>query len=152
MELLVNVDVPDLARAVAFYTEGFGFVVTRRFGAGVAELSGWPIRLYLLETLDGSLGAGKRRRSYERHLTPVHLDVVVGDLEAALAHAQGAGAQVETETRSTSWGKIVGVSDPFGHGLCLIEFRGRGYDEIAEPAKTTPLRAENHNLAPKGGS
>jgi lactoylglutathione lyase len=23
------------------------------------------------------------------------------------------------------------LADPFGHGLCLIEFRGRGYDEIA---------------------
>jgi predicted enzyme related to lactoylglutathione lyase len=137
MELLVNIDVPDLARAVAFYTEGFGLAVTRRFGAGVAELSGWPVRLYLLEKPDASFGAGKSRRSYERHWTPVHLDVVVGDLEAALARAQRAGAQVETEIRSTSWGKIVGVSDPFGHGLCLIEFRGCGYDEIAEPAETT---------------
>jgi predicted enzyme related to lactoylglutathione lyase len=137
MELLVNIDVPDLARAVTFYTEGFGLAVTRRFGVGVAELSGWPVRLYLLEKPGGSLGAGTSRRSYERHWTPVHLDVVVGDLEASLARAQSAGAQAETEIRNTSWGKIVGVSDPFGHGLCLIEFRGRGYDEIAEPAETT---------------
>ncbi len=27
------------------------------------------------------------------------------------------------------------VADPFGHGLCLIEFIARGYDEIAEPAE-----------------
>jgi hypothetical protein len=24
------------------------------------------------------------------------------------------------------------LADPFGHGLCLIQFLGRGYDEIAE--------------------
>jgi predicted enzyme related to lactoylglutathione lyase len=137
MELLVNIDVPDLARAVAFYTGAFGLAVTRRFAAGGAELSGWPARLYLLEKSDGSLGAGESRRSYERHWTPVHLDVVVDDVEAALSRAQSAGARAETEIRITSWGKIVGVSDPFGHGLCLIEFLGRGYDEITEPAETT---------------
>ena len=45
--------------------------------------------------------------------------------------------RAETEIRTTSWGKIVGVSDPFGHGLCLIEFLGRGYDEIAESVQTS---------------
>jgi len=24
------------------------------------------------------------------------------------------------------------LADPFGHGLCLIQFLGRGYDEITE--------------------
>jgi hypothetical protein len=23
------------------------------------------------------------------------------------------------------------LADPFGHGFCLIEFTGRGYDEVA---------------------
>jgi hypothetical protein len=27
------------------------------------------------------------------------------------------------------------LADPFGHGICLIEFVGRGYDEIASPEK-----------------
>jgi predicted enzyme related to lactoylglutathione lyase len=137
MGLLVNIDVPDLARAVAFYTDAFDLAVTRRFAAGGAELSGWPIRLYLLQKPEGSLGAGENQRSYDRHWTPVHLDVVVDDVEAALSRAVSAGARAETEIRTTSWGKIVGVSDPFGHGLCLIEFLGRGYDEIAESAQTS---------------
>lgn len=137
MELLVNIDVPDLARAVAFYTDAFDLAVTRRFAAGGAELSGWPVRLYLLQKPEGSLGAGESQRSYDRHWTPVHLDVVVDDLEAALSRAVSAGARAETEIRTTSWGKIVGVSDPFGHGLCLIEFLGRGYDEIAESVQTS---------------
>ncbi len=43
-DLLVNIDVPDLARAVAFYTEAFGLSVTRRFGADGADLPSWPAR------------------------------------------------------------------------------------------------------------
>lgn len=133
MDLLVNIDVSDLARAIAFYRQAFGLEVTRRFGAGAAELSGWPVRIYLLEKPEGSLGAGNDPRRYGRHWTPVHLDVVVDDVEAALAKAVAAGATAEGEIRAASWGKIVTVADPFGHGLCLVQFLGRGYDEIADP-------------------
>ena len=135
MDLLVNIDVPDLARAVAFYGEAFGLAVTRRFGAGGAELGGWPIRLYLLEKPEGSIGAGTQPRRYDRHWTPVHLDVVIDNMETALARALAAGARAETEIRVDVWGKLVVLSDPFGHGICLIEFLGRGYDEIAERAE-----------------
>jgi predicted enzyme related to lactoylglutathione lyase len=133
MDLLVNIDVPDLARAEAFYTEAFGLTVSRRFGASGAELSGWPARLYLLEKSEGSVGANNSPRRYDRHWTPVHLDIVVDDLEMALSRAVAAGGRAETEIRTAAWGKIVGLADPFGHGLCLIEFLGPGYDEIAEP-------------------
>ncbi len=137
MDLLANIDVPALARAVAFYTEAFGPTVTRRFGATGAELTGWPVRLYLLQKTEGSVGAGQSLRCYDRHWTPIHLDVVVDDLAAALSRAVAAGARAETEIRTALWGKIVVLADPFGHGICLIEFLGRGYDEIAEPV--TPV-------------
>jgi predicted enzyme related to lactoylglutathione lyase len=133
MDLLVNIDIPDLGRAVLFYTEAFGLTVSRRFGVVGAELSGWPARLYLLQKAEGSVGAGESLRRYDRHWTPVHLDIVVNDLEGALSRAVAAGARVETDIRTAAWGKIVGLADPFGHGLCLIEFLGRGYNEIAEP-------------------
>lgn len=133
MDLLINVDVPDLARAEAFYTGAFGLKVTRRFGQGGAELSGWPAKLYLLEKPAGSVGAGRDLRRYERHWSPVHLDVVVDDLDAALARALAAGAAAETPIREDVWGRIVVLADPFGHGLCLIQFLNRGYDEIAPP-------------------
>ena len=42
-----------------------------------------------------------------------------------------AGATLEEPTAIHAWGKIVRLADPFGHGFCLIEFLGRGYDEIA---------------------
>jgi predicted enzyme related to lactoylglutathione lyase len=131
MALLVNIDVPDLARAIAFYREAFGLAVTRRLGAEAVELGGWPVRLYLLQKPEGSLAAADRLRRYDRHWTPVHLDVVVPDMENALARAEAAGARAETEIRIAAWGKIAVLADPFGHGFCLIEFLGRGYDEIA---------------------
>jgi predicted enzyme related to lactoylglutathione lyase len=133
MDLLVNIDVPDLAVAERFYVEAFGLTPSRRFGAAGVELTGWPARVYLLEKAEGTLGAGEDRRRYRRHWSPVHLDVVVDDLEAALARALAAGARAEGEIRTAAWGRIVTLADPFGHGLCLIQFLGRGYDEIAEP-------------------
>ena len=130
MDLLVNIDVPDLQRAVVFYTEAFGLTVTRRLGPGAAELSGWPVRLYLLEKGAGTPGAGDEPRRYERHWTPVHLDVVVEDMATALSRALAAGARAETPTRTAPYGRVATLADPFGHGFCLIEFTGRGYDAI----------------------
>ena len=134
MDLLVNIDVPDAAAAERFYTEAFGLAPSRRFGAEGVELSGWPVRLYLLEKAQGTVAAGDEQRRYRRHWSPVHLDVVVDDIEAALARALAAGAVAESEIRDAAWGRIVQLADPFGHGLCLIQFRGLGYDEVAQPA------------------
>jgi predicted enzyme related to lactoylglutathione lyase len=130
---LINIDVPDLEQAAAFYAQAFGLNVVRRFGGDVAELGGWPVPVFLLRKLAGTLGAGNDLRTYERHWTPVHLDVVVDDIDRALARAVGAGARVEGEVRTEIWGKLALLADPFGHGLCLIEFLNRGYDEIADP-------------------
>ena len=132
MAVLINVDVPDLGAAVDFYTRVFGLAVSRRFGGDGAELTGWPAPLFLLEKAAGSIGAGNQPRTYERHWTPVHLDVVVEDIDAALARAVQAGAILEQEVRTAVWGKIAILADPFGHGLCLIQFLNRGYDEIAD--------------------
>ena len=134
MDLLVNIDVPELAGAERFYVEAFGLTPSRRFGDDGVELAGWPAPLYLLVRAAGTVGAGDELRRYERHWSPVHLDVVVDDIEAALARAVAAGAVPESEIRTANWGRIVTVADPFGHGICLIQFLGRGYDEIATPA------------------
>ncbi|RAK56505.1 VOC family protein [Phenylobacterium deserti] len=133
MDLLVNIDVPDLEAAEGFYVAAFGLRPSRRFGR-VVELSGLPVKIYLLEAEPHTVGAGYDRRRYERHWSPIHLDVVVEDLESALARALTAGAEAETEIRDSVWGRIVTLADPFGHGFCLVEFKGRGYDEIARPA------------------
>jgi predicted enzyme related to lactoylglutathione lyase len=126
-----ELDVPDLDRGVVFYVQAFGLGVTRRLGSEVVELAGWPVRVYLLQKPSGSIGAQDAQRHYDRHWTPVHFDVVVLDIEPAAARAVAAVARAETEIRVETWGRIAGLADPFGHGFCVIEFVGRGYDEIA---------------------
>jgi predicted enzyme related to lactoylglutathione lyase len=133
-DLLVNIDVPDLAAAEKFYTRAFGLKPTRRFGPEGVELSGWPVKVYLLVKPEGTIGAGDDPRRYSRHWTPVHLDVIVEDIDRAMMRALAAGAVAESEIRTDIWGRIVVMSDPFGHGICLIEFLNNGYDEVAQPA------------------
>ena len=61
----------------------------------------------------------------------MHLDFVVEDLGKALARAREAGATVESEVQTHAWGRLALLADPFGNGFCLLQFTGRGYDEIA---------------------
>ena len=133
MPLLVNIDVPDIASAQAFYTAAFGLTVGRRFDDAFIELLGAGTPIYLLQNPPGSIGAAQSRRDYARHWTPVHCDLVVDDLDAALAKAMAAGAVSEGAVRTERWGRIVQLADPFGHGWCLLQFLGRGYDEITTP-------------------
>ncbi|MGH6923204.1 MAG: VOC family protein [Propylenella sp.] len=133
-DLLVNIDVDDLEKGIAFYTQAFGLKVGRRFGGGGVELLGAAAPIYLLAKQAGTAAASglDQRRSYSRHWTPVHLDFVVDDIDPAVARAEAAGATLEAPVKSANWGKLVLMADPFGHGFCLVEFVGRGYDEIAD--------------------
>jgi catechol 2,3-dioxygenase-like lactoylglutathione lyase family enzyme len=132
--LLVNIDVPDIAAGVAFYTSALPLRVGRRLGASVVELLGMAAPIYLLEKPAGSTAApGAGPRDYARHWTPVHLDVAVDDLDAAVRCAEAAGARRERDVETHAWGSIAYLADPFGHGICLIRFSARGYDAIAEP-------------------
>ena len=133
MDLLANIDVDDLDKAVAFYSDGLGLRVGRRLGKDVVEMLGGSSAIYLLRKAAGtnaSVATG-RKRDYRRHWTPVHLDFVVEDLQAAREKAVTAGAMLEGDVQTYDWGQIARMADPFGHGFCLIQFRGRGYDEIA---------------------
>lgn len=133
LSVLANIDVDDLARASDFYCYALGLRIGRRFGNWGVELLGASTAIYLLEKGAGTLPSpdSPGRREYIRHWTPVHLDFVVPDLPSALAQARNAGAALEGEVRTHNWGRIAVMADPFGHGFCLIEFLGRGYDEIA---------------------
>jgi predicted enzyme related to lactoylglutathione lyase len=131
--VLANIDVDDLPRATEFYCSALGLRVGRRFEASAVELLGGAAPIYLLQKASDTAAssASAARRDYARHWTPVHLDFVVPDILVALSRAQDAGATLEGEVRTYKWGRIAVMADPFGHGFCLIEFLGRGYDEIA---------------------
>jgi predicted enzyme related to lactoylglutathione lyase len=132
-QLLVNIDVRDLEEGIAFYTAAFGLRVGRRFGLDGVELlgAGVPVHLLLAQGGTSPVPGASLARDYGRHWTPVHLDFVVDDLEAAVRRAELTGAKSESTITDHAWGRMALLSDPFGHGLCLLQFTGRGYDEIA---------------------
>ncbi len=134
---LINIDVQDLAKAEAFYCSVFGLEVIRRFGSDGVELTGLGVPCFLLQKAEGSpaFQGGAHKRDYSRHWTPVHLDITVTNIESIHKRAVDAGAKAETEIKSAPYGKIALMSDPFGHGFCLIEFNKQGYDAIAPALK-----------------
>jgi catechol 2,3-dioxygenase-like lactoylglutathione lyase family enzyme len=131
--LLVNIDVPDIDRGVDFYTQALGLRVGRRLGAGCVELLGAEVPVYLLEKRAGTRigSAGGDTRRYDRHWSPVHLDLVVDGLADAIIRSIAAGAIQEGDILDASYGRLAMFADPFGHGFCLIEFSEQGYDAIA---------------------
>jgi predicted enzyme related to lactoylglutathione lyase len=132
--LRVCIDVEDLERGIAFYTRALGLTPGRRFDAAWVELLGAPVPIDLLAERAGSAPApGARERDYRRHWTPVHLDLVVDDLDAALRRALEAGAVLDREVQLREYGRMANLADPFGNGLCLIEMNARGYDALVAP-------------------
>jgi predicted enzyme related to lactoylglutathione lyase len=131
-DLLINIDVDDVEKAIAFYEKALGLGVGRRFAFGV-ELLGASSPIYLLLKEEGGQATqtSSDLRRYRRHWTPVHIDVVVADIGQAVGRALEAGAILEGDIRAQDWGQIATMADPFGHGLCFIQFLNRGYEEIA---------------------
>ena len=132
MDTLINIDVPNLDQAIRFYEEAVGLRLNRRlFGNTVAEMIGAPAPIYLITRPEGSFPTPSPglARAYKRHWTPVHLDFVVDNLESAIQKAEQAGAKLELAPQSFDWGRLASLSDPFGHGLCLLQWSGGGYDE-----------------------
>lgn len=130
--ILLNLDVNDMARAVAFYTAALELRVGRRFDEGFVELLGAEAPLYLLLKAAGSapFEGAEQPRGYARHWTPLHLDFVVTDLESAIDRALAAGAVLESAPSQHVYGRLALLHDPFGHGFCLLQFEGKGYDEL----------------------
>lgn len=132
MDIRICIDVDNLERATAFYTEGLGLRTGRRFDGGFVEILGGssPIDLLLKPAGSQPLEGNPALRSYQRHWTPVHLDFVVEDIEATIARLLSHGGVLESPVAERSWGRIAGLADPFGHGIDLLQFKGRGYDEL----------------------
>ncbi|HET6829604.1 MAG TPA: VOC family protein, partial [Ramlibacter sp.] len=90
MDIRICIDVGDIEEAIRFYTAGLGLKAGRRLKSDWAELLGGPCAIDLLCEAPGSPPLGEahpQRRDYARHWTPVHLDFVVQDIEAAVRRA-----------------------------------------------------------------
>jgi predicted enzyme related to lactoylglutathione lyase len=119
----ISIDVPNLADGIRFYATAFGFSKSSEPVPGVAVLDAGNAKVCLLEKRVGSQPSFYTRetRHYERHWTPVHLDIHVEDLKSAVAKALEAGATQEQLFENPKHGSAAFCSDPFGHGFCLIE-------------------------------
>jgi predicted enzyme related to lactoylglutathione lyase len=134
LQLRVCIDVDDLEKGIAFYREALGLSLGRRLGTKWVEMLGASSPVDLLAEPAGTSPTPRSSavRDYRRHWTPVHLDCVVPDLEAAVKRARAAGATLDQEIQARKWGRLAVLADPFGNGFCLLELRGRGYDEMLE--------------------
>jgi predicted enzyme related to lactoylglutathione lyase len=123
MSVSISVDVPSLADGIRFYTNAFGFEVSNAPVPGVVVLKAGNTHLCLLEKKEGTRPSPHttETRHYDRHWTPVHLDIHVNDLDAALARAVESGAKTEQVFQNPEHGSAAFCSDPFGHGFCLIQ-------------------------------
>lgn len=129
MNIIINIDVPDLEAAIRFYTEALGLSLARTLDGDTAELLGASSTLYLLAKPPGSRATKTPpiARAYERHWTPVHFDLVVDDVDGAARRAIAAGAKQETGHLDWRGSRCLSFSDPFGHGFCFIQFEQGTY-------------------------
>lgn len=141
MRFLVNIDVDNLDHGIAFYTRAFDLHPGRRFGADGVELLGGPAPIHLLAKPAGSASTPqvRDRRDYRRHWTPLHLDWVVDDVDAALTRAVQAGARVEQAPATHAWGADRAAGRSLRARLLPAAVPGRR------------LRRDQHRLTPRRG-
>ncbi len=132
MRMIVNIDVPEIAPAVRFYSEAVGLQLKRMLDDDVAEMTGFSSAIYLLKHPAASRTSAKSQtqRDYSRHWTPVHIDFVVDNVDDAARQAEAAGATRESDCIDWRGSRCITFSDPFGHGFCLIEFAADTYTDL----------------------
>ena len=120
-KISISIDVPNLARAAAFYGDALGCRKLRDQAPNMVVLSAEGVEIYLLEKGSDTqpLANGSGSRSYERHWTPVHLDFATADVPVVVAKVVSAGGTHEGGEKG-DWGEIAYCADPFGNGFCLI--------------------------------
>jgi len=117
----VSIDVPDLEAGLRFYLEVFGFIETARPFPTMAIIDANNVDVCMHEKAGGSKSSALGgKRHYERHWTPVHLDLHVPDFDAVLDKLQIAGGAIENEFRAQGPKPVAFCSDPFGNGFCVI--------------------------------
>ena len=66
MNLLVNMDVEDLAQAVRYYSDALGLTTGRSFGDAGVEMLGGSAPIYLLHRATGTKCFGSAARSFRK--------------------------------------------------------------------------------------
>ena len=133
IEVHAYIDVADLERGIAFYCDGLNLTLRRRLSPSWVELAGANLPIFLLGSRKptANLGGTQIQRDFARHWTPVHLDFIVPELDAAVARLTGLGATLDRPIQLAEYGRMANMADPFGNGFDLIEFSGSGYDAVS---------------------
>ncbi len=128
------IEVTTAEAGIAFYCDGLGLTVKRRYSERWIELAGVNTPVFLLAGRSPTVDLGDRTatRDYQRHWTPVHLDFIVDDLDAVLARLLERGGRLDRPVKPREYGRIVNMADPFGNGFDLIEFIDGGYDNLLQ--------------------
>lgn len=118
----VSIDVPELEAGLQFYGSVFGFVENARPFPTMAVLDANNVTVCMHEKAAGTKSSpgGADVRRYERHWTPMHIDVHVPDLDAVLEKVRAEGGTIESEFRTQGPKPVAFCSDPFGNGFCVI--------------------------------
>ena len=66
MNLLINMDVEDLAQAVRLYSDALGLTTGRSFGDAGVEMLGGSAPIYLLHKATGTKCFGSAARSFRK--------------------------------------------------------------------------------------
>ncbi|WP_425594696.1 VOC family protein [Qipengyuania proteolytica] len=118
----LSIDVPDLEAGILFYKLVFGFLETSRPLPIMAVLDAGNLSICLHEKAQGSHSSASSTdlRRYDRHWTPVHLDIHLEDFESCLKSIKRAGGAVESVYRTQAPRSVAFCSDPFGNGFCVL--------------------------------
>ncbi|MEQ6899827.1 VOC family protein [Nocardioides sp. YIM 152588] len=109
-----TIDSPDAVRSAEFYAALMGGEVTGRYPEyGYAQMQALDTTLNFQSVAD----YGRPEWPGQAHPQQFHLDLRVGDLESATAHAVSLGAEVAAEQpEGATWRVMI---DPDGHPFCL---------------------------------
>ena len=127
------ITVVDGAKAIEFYKQAFGaeekFRLSEPGGRiGHAEIQIGDCRLMISDEYPELDVLGPESRGG----TTAGLHLLVEDVDAVFSAAVAAGAKELKPVSDQFYGERSGkLADPFGHGVCLVQFLGRGYDELA---------------------
>lgn len=119
--LSISIDVPNLAQAVAFYTDALDCKTVRE-GKRISVVAAGGVDIYLLQKEPGTSPIADKSvsRTFDRHWTPVHLDFATSDVDASVQRVLKAGGVHEGGEKGEN-SAIAYCADPFGNGFCLIK-------------------------------
>jgi predicted enzyme related to lactoylglutathione lyase len=119
MKFEICIDVDDVNSAVEFYSRGLGLTVAKH-ESDWAEIKIGEQTIWIMKVEAGT--QGRITRTFHRHWTPVHLDLIVEeDIEDVVKRAVTAGGRLEHEIQRSEKGALANISDPAGNGIDIVQ-------------------------------